>query len=111
MAASSVTGCRGCKRSRKVETFYVDTLFGDRRRSDGTDRTWERLGAATEAWGLTPSQSRVLARVAPGESNKEIATRLQCAENTVEAHLTALLRKSRAPGRVALAVAFWTLEA
>ena len=49
---------------------------------------------AASRWGLTAKQRAVLGLVLEGSSNKEIARALDCAENTVEVHVTAVLRKS-----------------
>jgi DNA-binding CsgD family transcriptional regulator len=68
----------------------------------------ERLGRAVEAWDLTARQIEVLELLAQGEANKEIAQALDCAENTVELHVTRLLRKSGAPTRAKLIARFWS---
>lgn len=68
-----------------------------------------RLAAATSAWDLTRAQAAVLAELARGCTNKEIAARLEIAEATVEVHVTALFRKSGASTRSALVARFWTL--
>jgi DNA-binding CsgD family transcriptional regulator len=67
-----------------------------------------RLEAAQRAWRLTRRQGQVLERLVHGESNKQIAERFHCAENTIEVHVSALLRKARAQSRAALASRFWT---
>jgi DNA-binding NarL/FixJ family response regulator len=74
----------------------------------GTRSIDERLAAAQRAWRLTPRQREVLGRLVHGESNKQIAERFHCAENTIEVHVSALLRKARAQSRAALASRFWT---
>jgi DNA-binding CsgD family transcriptional regulator len=58
-------------------------------------------------WGLSPRQSRVLAELAQGKRNKEIAEALGCAEVTVEYHLSAIQRKTGLKGRAALISRFW----
>lgn len=68
----------------------------------------ERLSAANERWKLTPRQSEVLRSVAQGLSNKETAARLDCAENTIELHVTQLLRKAEAGSRAQLIARFWS---
>jgi DNA-binding CsgD family transcriptional regulator len=60
-------------------------------------------------WRLTERQSQVLGRVVHGDSNKQIAERFRCAENTVEVHVSALLRKAGVQSRAALAARFWTV--
>lgn len=69
----------------------------------------ERLARATEAWDLTRAQVGVLAELARGHTNKEIAARLEIAEATVEVHVTALFRKSGTSTRCALVARFWTM--
>ncbi len=59
-------------------------------------------------FGLTPRQTSVVARVARGCSNKEIAAELGCAEVTVEFHVTALLEKMGSRNRAELVARFWT---
>lgn len=51
---------------------------------------------------LRPKQRSVLNLLATGLSNKEIAASLGCAENTVEYHVSALLRRYRVRSRVEL---------
>jgi DNA-binding NarL/FixJ family response regulator len=68
----------------------------------------ERLEAAAEAWDLTRRQSDVLGVLARGRSNKEIAVELGCAENTVELHVSELLRRTGASSRSELIARFWS---
>jgi DNA-binding CsgD family transcriptional regulator len=56
---------------------------------------------------LTSRQTDVLARIAQGLTNKEIADALDCAENTVEYHVTQLLRKTGVHSRSRLIATFW----
>ncbi len=72
------------------------------------DPTEHRLDRATVTWRLTPRQAEVLARVVAGLANKEIATQLGCAENTVELHVTRLLRKADVTSRTQLIAQFWS---
>jgi DNA-binding CsgD family transcriptional regulator/tetratricopeptide (TPR) repeat protein len=65
----------------------------------------DRWGAA----GLTQRETDVLALVAEGLANKEIAGRLGVSARTVEKHVEALLRKTAARSRTQLAV--WAREA
>lgn len=67
-----------------------------------------RLDAATNAWDLTRRQREVLVYLVLGEANKEIAQALSCAENTVELHVTQILRKSKAASRAKLIARFWS---
>jgi DNA-binding CsgD family transcriptional regulator len=67
-----------------------------------------KLSTATHTWALTRRQEEVLKLLVRGEANKEIATTLDCAENTVELHVTELFRKSGAPTRAKLIARFWS---
>ena len=73
------------------------------------DDLFSRLAIATEKWELTHRQSEVLSRLALGESNKSIAAYFHCAENTVELHVTRLLRRTGVESRTALVAAFWRM--
>ena len=68
---------------------------------------WQ-LAGARQRWGLTRRESDVLGHLAWGEANKTIALGLDCAESTVETHVTKLLRKSGADARAVLVAKFWT---
>lgn len=89
------------------------------REYDGTDVTLtvavpdadpvgHRLDRAIAAWQLTPRQAEVLARVVAGLANKEIASELDCADNTIELHVTRLLRKAEVTSRTQLIARFWS---
>ncbi|MFL5322263.1 MAG: LuxR C-terminal-related transcriptional regulator [Myxococcaceae bacterium] len=67
-----------------------------------------RVARAVKQWDLTERQQQVLALLVKGRSNKEIAAALQCAERTVEIHVTHLLRKSDAGSRAMITAKFWT---
>ncbi len=67
-----------------------------------------RLEAAVAVWDLTRRQRDVLGVLARGRSNKEIAAELGCAENTVELHVTQLLRRGGAASRAQLIARFWS---
>jgi DNA-binding NarL/FixJ family response regulator len=60
--------------------------------------------AAPKDFGLTPRQLEVVAHVAAGRSNKEIAARLSVSEETVKHHLTHIFDRLRVSNRVELAV-------
>jgi DNA-binding CsgD family transcriptional regulator len=62
----------------------------------------DRVVVAQRQWRLSARQARVLELVAVGLSNKEIARALDCAEPTVENHLTELFRRSGARARAGL---------
>jgi DNA-binding NarL/FixJ family response regulator len=61
-----------------------------------------RVRMAEKTWILTPRQARVLELLTAGNSNKEIACKLACAETTVESHVTELFRRSGARSRAGL---------
>jgi DNA-binding CsgD family transcriptional regulator len=67
----------------------------------------DRLDAARSTWRLSQRQTEVLAHVANGAANKEIALALSCSEATVEAHVTQLLRRADVSSRARLIAAFW----
>lgn len=66
-----------------------------------------RLTLASERWNLTPRQQRVLELIMLGKANKDIASTLDINEGTVEAHVTALLKKSTSGNRAELIAMFW----
>lgn len=66
------------------------------------------LRAATERWRLTAREVEVVALIAYGEPNKEIARRLGVALRTVEVHVTSVLRKANVDSRARLIAYFWT---
>tara|TARA_B110000305_G_C19449453_1_gene646932 strand:- start:220 stop:909 length:690 start_codon:yes stop_codon:yes gene_type:complete len=69
---------------------YLPPALLDKDRSRGDADSIEANGG--EVARLTPRQSDVLALVARGLSNKEIARDLELAEGTVKLHVTALLK-------------------
>ena len=54
-----------------------------------------RLVQMTARYGLTPRQCQVLALVVQGKSNKAVCDALDCAESTVELHMTPYLAKDK----------------
>lgn len=66
-----------------------------------------RKAAVVSAWSLTPRETEVLERVVAGDTNRDIATTLACAEATVEIHMSRLLRKAGVLTRTALVSAYW----
>lgn len=79
--------------------------FEQSKDGDGFPLRFERAG---QKWDLTERQLQVLALLVRGNSNKEIASQLTCAERTVEIHVTHLLRKSGAGSRAMITAKFWT---
>jgi DNA-binding NarL/FixJ family response regulator len=67
-----------------------------------------RLALARAAWALTPRQVAVLEHLIHGDPSKTIAEKLGCRVNTVEVHVSAILKKARVGSRVALVARFWT---
>lgn len=63
----------------------------------------ERAGDVVPSCGsevlLTPRQQEVLSLLCEGQSNKEIARVLDCADTTVKAHVTAIFKELRARNR------------
>lgn len=66
------------------------------------------LGAAVSRWRLTPREKDVLALLAHGDANKDIATKLGCAVSTVEIHVGSILRKSRSESRAQVVARVWS---
>jgi DNA-binding CsgD family transcriptional regulator len=67
-----------------------------------------RLQRAADRWRLTPRQIDVLRVLVRGKANKEIAVDLECAENTVELHVTQLLRRAGVVSRAELISRFFS---
>ncbi|NUP11359.1 MAG: helix-turn-helix transcriptional regulator [Polyangiaceae bacterium] len=67
-----------------------------------------RVTTATRVWKLTARQADVLRLLVQGRANKEIASDLGCAENTVELHVTQLFRRSGTSSRAQLIARFWS---
>jgi DNA-binding NarL/FixJ family response regulator len=63
------------------------------------------LGEARRDSVLTPRQQEVLALIADGHSNKEIAHRIGTSEGTVKAHITAIMRALGVRNRIQLLLA------
>jgi DNA-binding CsgD family transcriptional regulator len=66
-----------------------------------------RIRRAAAGWHLTPRQTDVLEVLVRGKANKEIAQALDCAENTVELHVTHLLRRAGVDSRTQLIARFF----
>ena len=66
-----------------------------------------RLAACRERWGISERQAQVLGHLVGGASNKELSTALGCAVNTVENHVSALLRRAGCSSRSELVARFW----
>jgi DNA-binding CsgD family transcriptional regulator len=106
---ASIQGTNGPYRSVELPgTSGVTARYFLLTRRPEMARLSSNLEVLEERWELTPKQSRVLALVARGLSNKSIAAELQCAENTVEFHVTGLLGITKAENRTQLVAKFWT---
>jgi DNA-binding NarL/FixJ family response regulator len=91
--------------ARKRGSRRVDHHFPEREANHGM---CERLELAKRSWALTPRQVEVLRLLVRGDANKDIARELGCAENTVELHVTQLLKKSAASSRSRIIARFWS---
>jgi DNA-binding CsgD family transcriptional regulator len=68
----------------------------------------DRMTRCRRDWSLTRRQTEVLEILVRGKSNKEIASSLACAENTVELHITQLLRRASVSSRAELIARYWS---
>ena len=83
------------------EPAYSRAAFGQHLRS----KLESTVLGASRADELTPRQREVVALVASGHSDKEIATALGIATATAQKHVTNVLRRLKVPNRAAAAVA------
>ena len=63
-------------------------------------RSFERSEAAIRSLGLSPREVEILAALATGESNKELARRLGISPNTVKTHVARIYDKLEVERRV-----------
>ena len=68
----------------------------------------DRLALSIHRWRLTAQEARVFALLVNGESNRQIASKLGCAERTVELHVTHILGRLDVDNRNAAIAKFWT---
>jgi DNA-binding NarL/FixJ family response regulator len=66
--------------------------------------TAEDVDVADRIAGLTPQQLRVLAGIAEGKLNKQIAYEMGVVETTVKAHVTVILRRLGVVSRTQAAI-------
>ena len=90
--------------SAAEELLYLQEEYTDRARLRQAEERPDALASrAARRWQLTERQQEVLEAILRGRSNKEIALALHCAERTIEAHITELLRKIGVDSRLGLA--------
>jgi DNA-binding NarL/FixJ family response regulator len=93
-------------RARSEATLARDAFFALDARRDmaAAERLLERSAPATgDAHPLTRRERQVLAFVAAGRSNREIASELVVSQHTVHRHVANILRKLDEPTRAAAA--------
>jgi DNA-binding NarL/FixJ family response regulator len=59
-------------------------------------------------WKLTGQEAKVFANLVTGDSNRQIAAKIGCAERTVELHVTHILQRLDVESRNAAIAKFWT---
>jgi DNA-binding NarL/FixJ family response regulator len=79
-------------------------LAADVSRPRDLDRTQGSDAPLTQGWRFSPRERQIVALLASGCSNQEIATRLGLRLQTVKNHLSRVYRKLGVPNRVQLAV-------
>ena len=105
--ARAIEGGDPCFAATPVETTGAPTHWLAVQRPEAVSAV-DRVRAAARRWRLTRRQAEVLAEVARGLSNRDIATALGCAGSTVELHVTAVLDKAGCQSRAQLVARFWT---
>lgn len=76
-------------------------VWAGRRLTPGpTKAGFQRNDAAIRALGLTARECEILALLASGQSNKELARRLDISPNTVKTHLSRLFDKLEVQRRI-----------
>ena len=73
------------------------------------ERVRHGIERARDRWGLTAREAEILAELAAGRSNRDIAEKLAIAPRTVEVHISSILRKAHADSRSQLIVDLWQL--
>jgi DNA-binding CsgD family transcriptional regulator len=68
----------------------------------------DRLAIAVHRWKLTGQEAKVFANLVTGDSNRQIAAKIGCAERTVELHVTHILQRLDVESRNAAIAKFWT---
>jgi DNA-binding CsgD family transcriptional regulator len=104
---------RGRRATRAVRGLVIrlvlgSTIEGVEIAAEIGERELSPVLHAIDVLQLTPRQGEVLERVAQGLTNKEIAQQLGTAENTIELHITRILRKAGASSRSQLLAKLWS---
>jgi DNA-binding CsgD family transcriptional regulator len=106
-------GDRGRRASRALKRLMIRLVLGST--VEGVELAAEvgepelaPVAHAITVLQLTPRQGEVLEHVAKGLTNKEIAHQLGTAENTIELHITRILRKAGASSRAQLLAKLWS---
>ena len=104
---------RGRRAGTAVRRLFIRAILGAT--PDGTPLAADigepevsPVAQAAELLQLTPRQAEVLGHVAEGRSNKEIAQELGTAENTIELHVSRILRKAGVSSRSQLVARLWS---
>jgi DNA-binding CsgD family transcriptional regulator len=104
---------RGRRAGSAVRRLFMRAILGAN--PDGTPLAADigepevsPVDQAAELLQLTPRQAEVLGHVAEGRSNKEIAQELGTAENTIELHVSRILRKAGVSSRSQLVARLWS---
>ncbi len=73
------------------------------------DRVRYAIERGRQRLGLTAREAEIVAELAAGRTNRDIADRLAIAPRTVEVHLSSMLRKAHADSRSQLVIDLWQL--
>lgn len=71
----------------------------------------DRIDSAERTFGLTPREADVLASLADGLANKQIAANVGVSEATVKFHMVSIMRKSETSNRTELLATLYSLTA
>ena len=90
------------KSSRRPELIGAVRLAAQGKAAFSADIA-AKLASRIQRPSLSPRELEVVAELVKGNSNKEIATRLNISENTVKLHITHIMQKLRAKDRTHVA--------
>lgn len=99
--AAGAVGCLGKHHSAEALLAALDDVFNG---GECFDEPSQGRSLELSTQGVTPRQLEVLALIAKGRLNKQIADQLGIAERTVKLHITALLQAFEARNRTHLLV-------